>query len=68
MQDETAFCRVLGIQCFLQGTYSQVTSDALVCYTGHHTPVMEINDGAIVPDIPVLQEQVCEIRTPFLIT
>lgn len=28
---------------------------------------MEVYDGAIVPDIPILQEQVCEIRAPFLV-
>jgi len=28
---------------------------------------MEVYDGAVVPDTPVLQEQVCEIRAPFLV-
>ena len=45
----------------------QFTGDVPVRYAGDHAPVMEVYDGAVVPDIPVLQEQVCEIRTPFLI-
>lgn len=67
VQDQAALCRMLEIQCLLQGADSQVTGDVPVRYTGHHAPVMEIYDGAIVPDIPVLQEQVCEIRAPFLV-
>ena len=58
---------MLGIQCLLQGAFSQVTGDVPVRYTGHHAPVMEVYDGAIIPDIPVLQEQVCEICAPFLV-
>ena len=38
-----------------------------VRYTGYHAPVIEVYDGAIVPDIPTFQEQVCEIRAPFLV-
>lgn len=38
-----------------------------VCYTGNYTPVIKIYDGAIVPYISVPEEQVCEIRAPFLV-
>ena len=58
---------MLGIQCLLQSAYSQVTGNVFVCYTGDYTSVMEIYDGAIVPYGPVFQEQVCEIRAPFLV-
>jgi hypothetical protein len=67
VQDQAALCRILGIQCFLQSAHSQITGNMSVRYTGHHAPVIEVYDGAIVPDIPIFQEQVCEIRTPFLI-
>lgn len=38
-----------------------------VCNTGDNTPVMEINDTAVVPHIIVLQKKIREIGTPFLI-
>ena len=38
-----------------------------VRYACHHAPVMEVYDGTVVAHIPVLQEQVCEIRAPFLV-
>ena len=67
VQDQASLCRMLGIQCLLQGAYSQVTGDVFVCYTGNYTPVIKIYDGAIVPYISVPEEQVCEIRAPFLV-
>ena len=53
MQEQASLCQMLRIQCLLQGAYSQVTGDVLVCYTGDYTPVIEIYDGAIVPYISV---------------
>ena len=53
VQDQASLCQMLGIQCLLQGAYSQVTGDVFVCYTGDYTPVIEIYDGAIVPYISV---------------
>lgn len=38
-----------------------------VRYAGDHTAVIKIDDRAVVPHIPVIQEQICEIRTPFLV-
>ncbi len=56
VQDQAALCRTLGIQCLLQGAHSQVAGNESVRYTGHHAPVMEVYDGTIIPDIPILQE------------
>ena len=56
VQDQAALCRKLGIQCLLQSAYSQVAGNVSVRYAGHHAPVMEVYDGAIIPDIPILQE------------
>ena len=67
MQDQAALCRMLVSQCPLQGADCQVAGNVPVCYAGDHAPVMEVYDGAVVTDIPVLQEQVCEIRAPFLV-
>ena len=67
VQNQASLCRMLGIQCLLQSAYSQVTGDVFVCYTGNYTPVIKIYDGAIVPYISVPEEQVCEIRAPFLV-
>ena len=53
VQEQPSLCQMLGIQCLLQGAYSQVTGDVFVCYTGDYTPVIEIYDGAIVPYISV---------------
>ncbi len=38
-----------------------------VCYARHHAPVMEVYDGTVIAHIPIFQEQICEIRTPFLV-
>ena len=38
-----------------------------ICNTGDNTPVMEINNAAVVPHIMVLQKKMREIGTPFLI-
>ena len=67
VQDQATLCRMLGMQCLLQGADGQVTGDMTVRYTGRHTPVIEVYDGAVVPYISTLQVQVCEIRTPFLV-
>ena len=67
VQEQASLCQMPGIQCLLQGAYSQVTGDVFVCYTGGCASVIEIYDGAIVPYISVPQGQVCEIRTPFLV-
>ena len=67
VQDQASLCRMLGIQCFLQGAHSQVTGDMPVRYTGYYAPVMKVYDSAIVPNLPVLQEQICEIRAPLLV-
>ena len=44
VQEQASLCQMLGIQCLLQGAYSQVTGDVFVCYTGDYTPVIEIYD------------------------
>ena len=67
VQDQASLCQMLGIQRLLQGAHGQVAGDVPVRYAGHHAPVIEVYDGAVVPDVPVLQEQVCEIRAPFLV-
>lgn len=67
VQDQTARRRMLGIQGLPQGADGQVAGDVPVRYAGHHAPVIEVYDGAVVPDISILQEQICEIRTPFLV-
>ena len=67
MQDQVPRFQVLGIQCLLQGAHCQITGDMSVRYTGCHASVMKVYDRAIVPDIPILQKQVCEIRAPFLV-
>ena len=67
VQDQALFCRALCLQCLLQGADCQVTGDVPVCYTGDHTAVIEVYDGAVITDLPVFQEQICEIRTPLLI-
>ena len=56
VQEQASLCRVMGIQCLLQGAYSQVTGDAFVGYAGNYTPVIEIYDGAIVPYFSIPQE------------
>ena len=38
-----------------------------VRYACHYAPVMEVYDGTVVAHIPIFQEQICEIRTPFLV-
>ena len=53
VQEQASLCQMLGIQCLLQGAYSQVTGDVFVCYTGDYASVIEIYDGAIVPYISV---------------
>lgn len=67
VQEQASHCQMLGIQCLLQGAYGQLTGDVFVCYTCDYAPIIEIYDGAIVPYVPVFQEQVCEIRAPFLV-
>ena len=39
----------------------------LVCYAGDYTAVIKVYDGAVVPDLSILQEQIRKIRTSFLI-
>ncbi len=58
---------MLRIQCFLQGADRQVTGDVPVCYACNDTPVIEVYDDTVVTHIPVFQEQVREIRAPFLV-
>ena len=67
MQEQAALCRMLVSQCLLQGAHSQVTGDVPVRYAGYYAPIIKVYDSAIVPDLPVLQEQICEIRAPFLV-
>ena len=67
MQDKAALCRVLLFQCFPQGANCQVAGDVPVRYAGHHTPVVQVYDGTVIAHISILQEQVCKIRTPFLV-
>lgn len=67
MQDQFPFDFRLRIQGFLQGSYRKLARNMPVCYAGNDTPVIEVNDTAVVPYLMVLQEQVCEIGTPFLI-
>ena len=67
VQEQFPLCGMLGIQRLLQGAYGQVAGDVPVRYAGHHAPVIEVYDGAVVSDLPILQEQVCEIRAPFLV-
>jgi hypothetical protein len=38
-----------------------------ICNTGDNTPVMEVDDAAVVPHIMIFQEQIREIYAPFLI-
>ena len=38
-----------------------------ICYTGNYTPVIQIYDCTVITYIMVLQKQIGEIRTPFLI-
>ena len=38
-----------------------------VRYACHNAPVMEIYDGTVIAHIAVFQEQICEIRAPFLV-
>lgn len=65
VQEQFPLCGMPGIQRLLQGAYGQVAGDVPVRYAGHYAPVIEVYDGAVAPDLPVLQEQVCEIRAPF---
>ena len=65
VQEQFPLCGMPGIQRLLQGAYGQVAGDVPVRYAGHYAPVIEVYDGAVVPDLPILQEQVCEIRAPF---
>ena len=51
----------------MQGPDCKIAGDAPVCNAGHHAAVMEVYDGAVIADIPVFQEQICEIRAPFLV-
>ena len=67
MQYQTVFCRTLGFQCFLQRPDCKIAGDMAICYARHHAPVMKVYDGTVVANIPIFQEQICEIRTPFLI-
>lgn len=67
VQDQISFFQMLGIQCFLQGTDCQIAGDEPICYTGHHAPVVEVQDLTVVTHSPIAQEQVSEIRTPFLV-
>lgn len=65
MQDQPVF--PLQLQCFPQGTDNKFAGDVLVCYTGNHAAVIKFYDDTVMPHILVLQEQVREVRTPFLI-
>ena len=38
-----------------------------VRYACHNAPVIEIYDGTVIAHIAVFQEQICEIRAPFLV-
>ena len=67
MQDQAVLCRILCFQRFLQRTDSQAAGDVPVCDAGDHTPVMQVDYAAVVAHFPVLQGQISEIRTPFLI-
>lgn len=67
MQYQTIFCQTLGFQCFLQRTDRQFAGDMAVRYTRHHTPVIEVYDGTVIAHISISQEQICEIRAPFLV-
>ena len=51
----------------MQGADCKIAGDAPVCNAGHHAAVMEVYDGAVIADIPVFQEQICEICAPFLV-
>ena len=51
----------------MQGADCKIAGDAPVRNAGHHAAVMEVYDGAVIADIPVFQEQICEIRAPFLV-
>ena len=55
VQEQFPLCGMLGIQRLLQGAYGQVAGDVPVRYAGHYAPVIEVYDGAVVPDLPILQ-------------
>ena len=67
MQDQFAFDCRLGIQRFLKRQDRQSARNSPVGDAGHHAPVIQVNDTAIIADISIFQKQVCEIRTPLLI-
>ena len=67
MQDQFSFDCRLGIQRLLQCPYRKITRDLPVCNTGYNTPVVEVDDAAVVSHLMVLQKQVSEICAPFLI-
>lgn len=67
VQDQAVHCRMLRIQSLSQGADGQVAGDVPVRYAGHHAPVIEVYDSTVVSDISILQEQICEIHTPFLV-
>ncbi len=67
VQDQAILCRMLVIQRLAQGADSQVAGDVPIRYAGHHAPVIKVYDSTVISDISILQEQICEIRTPFLV-
>ncbi len=67
VQDQGILCRMLVIQRLAQGADSQVAGDVPIRYAGHHAPVIKVYDSTVISDISILQEQICEIRTPFLV-
>ena len=38
-----------------------------VCYARRHASVTEVYDSTVITHIPIFQEQICEIRAPFLV-
>lgn len=67
MQNQSPFALRVGIKRFLHSAYGQVTGDVPACYAGDYASVIKIYDCAVISHVPILQKQVCEIRTPFLI-
>lgn len=65
MQNQAVLCRMLEIQCLLQGADYQTAGNVSVCYACNYTPVIDVYDGTVVTHIPVFQEHVHEIRAPF---
>lgn len=67
MQDQFPFYCRLPVQCLSQCPDCKATCHMAICYAGNNTPVVQVQNRAVVTDFMLPTKQAGKICAPFLI-